>query len=122
MVEEPLFVQNRIVVIVVPKAPLVHWMNQVFSEVAEPVTLEQAQEDPNAFLIPIRPDEYDTPGARWLKRNRPVIFDQILRDWCVDESASPGPRTRTRTRKMFDQCCEIREHHVVLDCTDEPLE
>ena len=63
MAEEPLFVQNRIVVIVTPRAPLVDWMNRVFSDVADPVTLEQAQEDPNAFLVPVRPDEYDTPGA-----------------------------------------------------------
>ena len=118
MAEEPLFVQNRIVVIVTPRAPLVDWMNRVFSDVADPVTLEQAQEDPNAFLVPVRPDEYDTPGARWLKRNWSVIFDQMLRDWCVDESVWPSPRTR----KMFDQWCELREHSVVLDCTDEPLE
>jgi hypothetical protein len=118
MAEEPLFVQNRIVVIVTPRAPLVDWMNRVFSDVADPVTLEQAQEDPNAFLVPVRPDEYDTPGARWLKRNWSVIFDQMLRDWCVDESAWPSPRTR----KMFDQWCELREYSVVLDCTDEPLE
>lgn len=118
MAEEPLFVQNRIVVIVTPRAPLVDWMNRVFSDVADPVTLQEAREDPNAFLIPVRPDEYDTPGARWLKRNWSVIFEQMLRDWCVDESAWPI----ARTRKMFDQWCEIREHHVVLDCTSEPLE
>ena len=92
-------------------------MNQVFSEVADPVSLAEAREDPNAFLIPVGIDEYDSPGERWLKRNWSVVFDQMLRDWCVDESAWP---TR-RTRKMFDQWCEIREHNVVLDCTNQPL-
>jgi hypothetical protein len=116
MAEEPLFVENRIVVIVTPRAPLVDWMNRVFGDVADPVSIDEARADPNAFLIPARLDE-DVPGARWLKRNWAVIFDQMLRDWCVDESVWPNPRTR----KMFDQWCEIHEHHVVLDCTNEPL-
>ncbi|WP_175106874.1 hypothetical protein [Pararobbsia alpina] len=47
-----------------------------------------------------------------------MLFDRMLKDWCQDESLWP----RTRTRKMFDQLCEIREHSVVLDCVDDPLE
>jgi hypothetical protein len=29
---------------------------------------------------------------------------------------------RSRTRKMFQEWCELRTHWVVLDCSDEPLE
>jgi hypothetical protein len=82
------------------------------------VTLDEAREDPNAFLIPVARDEFDTPGERWLWRNWATIFERMLRDRYEDESTWP----RSRTRKMFGEWCEMRTHSVVLDCRDDPLE
>lgn len=116
--EEPLFVQNRIVVVVLPRAPFVEWVNRISQGVADPVTLDEAREDPNAFLIPVELDEFDTPGERWLRRNWATLFERMLRDWYEDESTWP----RSRTRKMFGEWCEMRTHSIVLDCSDDPLE
>jgi hypothetical protein len=118
MVQEPLFVTNRMVVVVLPKAPFVEWINRFSRGVAEPVTLEEAREDPNAFLIPVRADELDTPGERRLRQKWSILFERMLEDWYADESLWP----RSRTRRMFQEWCELRTHSVVLDCSDEPLE
>jgi hypothetical protein len=46
---EPLFVSNRVVAIIVPKAPFVAWINAADPVAANPtVTLADAQEEPSA--------------------------------------------------------------------------
>ena len=118
MVEESLFVMNRMVAVVLPKAPFVEWINRFSHGEAKPVTLDEAREDPNAFLIPVRANELDTPGERWLRQNWSILFERMLENWYADESLWP----RSRTRKMFQEWCELRAHSVVMDCSDEPLE
>lgn len=89
--EEPVFVQNRIVVVVLPKTPFVEWVNRVIQGVADPVTLGEAREDPNAFLVPVELDEFDSPGERWLRQNWAILFERMLRDWYARRSLRCGP-------------------------------
>jgi hypothetical protein len=117
---EPLYVTNRVVAIILPKAPFVDWI-----KAADPVpsnatiTFEDAREEPSAFLIPTDDaDDPDQPGKRWIQRNWKAVFEQLLGDWYVDPDLWP----RNRTLKMFRDWCEVRIHTVVLDYADTPLE
>jgi hypothetical protein len=84
---------------------------------AEPVTLDEAREDPNVFLIPVRANELNTRRAV-AATDLVESCLRMLEDWYVDESLWP----RSRTRKMIQEWCELRTHSVVLDCLNEPLE
>lgn len=118
MIEEPQFVLNRVVAVVLPKAPLVELINRACPHVHGPVSLDAARADPNAFLIPAHPDEFDAPGERWLQANWAILFERILRDWSEDEKRWPAMRTKA----MFDQWCEVRSYSVVFDCTAQALQ
>ncbi|WP_028215462.1 hypothetical protein [Paraburkholderia mimosarum] len=117
---EPLFVSNRVVAIIVPKAPFVAWINAADPVPANPtVTLADAPEEPSAFLIPTNEsDDQDQPGKRWIQRSWKALFEQMLADWYTDPALWP----RNRTIKMFREWCEIRIHSIVLDCGDTPIE
>jgi hypothetical protein len=115
---DPRLVMNRAVVIVVPKAPFVDWINSVDSEPGKELTLEQAGEEADAFLIPVSATDPEVTARRWLQKHWQIIFEQMLEDWYVDEDVWP----RSRTLKMFKEWCEIRMHSMVLDCTDEPID
>lgn len=117
---EPLYVTNRVVAIILPKAPFVDWI-----KAADPVpsnatiTFEDAREEPSAFLIPTDDaDDPDQPGKRWIQRNWKAVFEQLLGDWYVDPDLWP----RNRTLKMFRDWREVRIHTVVLDYADTPIE
>ncbi|CAJ0681917.1 MULTISPECIES: hypothetical protein [Ralstonia] len=117
---EPLYVTNRVVAIILPKAPFVEWINATDPTPANAtVTFEDAREEPSAFLIPTDgTDDLDQPGKRWIQRNWKVVFEQLLEDWYVDPDLWP----RNRTPKMFREWCEVCIHTIVLDYADTPLE
>ncbi|MGF6980282.1 hypothetical protein QFZ94_008799 [Paraburkholderia sp. JPY465] len=92
---EPLYVTNRVVAIILPKAPFVDWI-----KAADPVpsnaiiTFEDAREEPSASLIPTDDaDDPDQPGKRWIQRNWKAVFEQLLGDWYVDPDLWPRNRT-----------------------------
>lgn len=120
MALEPLFVSNRVVAFILPKAVFVDWINA-----ADPmpskgaVTLADAHEEPTAYLIPTDDsDDQDQPGKRWIQRNWKILFERVLEDWYNDPELWP----RNRTLKMFREWCEVRIHSLVLDCGDTELE
>jgi hypothetical protein len=117
---EPLFVSNRVVAIIVPKAPFVAWINAADPVPTTPaVTLADAQAEPSAFLIPTNEaDDVDQPDKRWIQRCWKVLFEQMLEDWYTDPALWP----RNLTIKMFREWCDIRIHSIVLDCGDTPIE
>jgi hypothetical protein len=117
---EPLYVTNRVVAVLLPKAPFVEWINA-----ADPVainatiTYDDARAEPSAFLIPTdQADDPDEPGKRWIQRNWKLLFEHLLGDWYVDPALWP----RNRTIKMFREWCEVRVHSMVFDYADTPLE
>lgn len=117
---EPLYVTNRVVVTILPKAPFVEWINAADPTPANAtVTFEDAREEPSAFLIPTGgTNDLDQPGKRWIERNWKMVFEQLLEDWYVDPDLWP----RNRTLKMFREWCEVCIHTIVLDYADTPLE
>ncbi|SIT43601.1 conserved hypothetical protein [Paraburkholderia ribeironis] len=115
---DPRLVMNRVVAIVVPKAPFVDWINGVDSAPGMALTLEQVGEDTNAFLVPASDAYPEVTAGHWLQKHWQTIFERMLADWCVDEHLWP----RSRTPKMFKAWCEIRMHSIVLDCADEPID
>ncbi|AOI68720.1 hypothetical protein C5615_38950 [Burkholderia cepacia] len=114
---EPRFIANRVVAIVVPKAPFVTWINSVDSAPGMALTLEQASENANAFLVPASGSDPDAAAKRWLQKHWQVIFERMLEDWYVDERLWP----QGRTLKLFKEWCEIRMHSIVLDCAEAPI-
>jgi hypothetical protein len=116
---EPLYVTNRVVAIVLPRAPFVEWINAVDPDPANATTtLDDARDDPSVFLIPTGyADDPDNSGKRWIQRNWKAIFEHLLDEWYIDPDLWP----RNRTIKMFREWCEIRIHSTVLDCASTPL-
>ena len=120
MQQEPLYVTNRVVAIVLPRTPFVEWINAVDPcPTTAKITLDDARDDPSAFLIPTdSSDDPDHPGKRWIQRNWKAIFEKLLGDWYIDPDLWP----RNLTIKIFREWCEIRLHSSVLDCAITPLE
>jgi hypothetical protein len=116
--EEPLFVINRMVVLVLPKGQLVEWINGVSRGMGKPVSLDEARERSNAFLIPASVGESVESHEEWLGRNWSILFERVLESWCADQTLWP----RFLTRELFDAWCEFFPLQAVMDCSDEPLE
>jgi hypothetical protein len=120
MQQEPLYVANRVVAIVLPSTPFVEWINAADPFPANAgITLDDARDEPSAFLVPTdSSDDPDQPGKRWIQRNWKAIFEHLLGDWYTDPDLWP----RNRTIRMFREWCEVRIHPTVLDCAVTPLE
>lgn len=118
IIEEPLFVLNRVVVVVLPKAPLIDWINRARLSALPPVSLEVARADPNVFLIPSHADEFEAPGGQWLDANWDMLFERVLRDWSEDTARWP----QARTKALFEQWCEVKPYSVVFDCSTQALQ
>ncbi|MCG1039368.1 hypothetical protein SAMN04487769_1494 [Burkholderia sp. b14] len=114
---EPRLVANRVVAIATPKAAFVTWINSVDSAAGMALTLAQASENANAFLVPAAGNDPEAAVKRWLHKHWQVIFERMLEDWYVDECLWP----QARTLKMFKEWCEIRMHSIVLDCAEVPI-
>ncbi|KUY56375.1 MULTISPECIES: hypothetical protein [unclassified Burkholderia] len=81
------------------------------------LTLAQASENANAFLVPSSGNDPDAADKRWLQKHWQVIFERTLEDRYVDERLWP----QGRTLKLFKEWREIRMHSIVLDCADAPI-
>ena len=116
--EEPLFVLNRVVVVVLPKAPLIDWVNHACSPQPAGLSLDLARADPNVFLIPTHADEFEAPGAQWLDEHWETLFERVLRDWSEDTTRWP----QRRTKALFEQWCDVKTYSVVFDCSTQALQ
>jgi hypothetical protein len=65
------YVTNRVVAILLPKAPFVEWINTADPIPANAMIMyDDAREERSAFLIPTdEADDPDQPGKRWIQRN-----------------------------------------------------
>lgn len=118
IIEEPPFVLNRVVLAVLPKAPLIDWINQACLDAPAGVSLDLVRADPNVFLIPTQADEFEAPGARWLEEHWEMLFQRVLRDWSEDTTRWP----QRRTKALFEQWCEVKTYSVVFDCSTQALQ
>lgn len=133
-------VDNRVVVIVRPRAPFIDWINSSDPDAPE-IPLEQACAEPNIFLLPAndatdaRPlgetwerdfDRISTVSSGadaqartddWLTHHWTTLFDRLLQDWDVDIVDCPQPRSMALFLAWFD----VHTHTAVFDYADEPL-
>lgn len=104
---------NRSVLIVKPKQPLVDWLNSLDEP---PLTLEECQQDPTAYLIP----EVELEGDKqnYLKEHFSEIFEQELASWSRDEETWP----KNRNLKTFRQWFDVSFHTMTIDLDPAPIE
>lgn len=118
MTGQPRFVENRMVFVVLPKAPFITWINEVDPDASGDITLDMIQDEPNVFLVPTHAAEADLAGERWLQRHWRVLFERILTEWAIEKPLWPSFQGLDAFRDWFD----IKVHSVILDCSNEPIE
>ncbi len=94
------------VAIIKPKQPYVDWVLSL-PESVEDYTIEEAQQDCDAYLIP----EYgeDCEALAFVRKHYEMIFGTALFDWYTDEAVWP----KNRTWKVFCEWFTIELHSVV---------
>lgn len=115
MDDEPRFVLNRSVALLVYKQPFLEWLQSNDPNPDTTLTLEALREDNDIFLIPQFDDLRDS--VKWIEKRWRALFDSILFDWLTDESLWPEDRTLAMFRQWFD----IHIHSLVWDLSGEPL-
>lgn len=118
---EALQVRNRVAVVLIPKEPLVAWVNSVDDGPLDSctITLDDAREEPSVFLIPVTPsDDPELRAKRWIQRNWIELLEQMLYEWYTDPELWP----RKPTLKMFHEWFDVHIHPTVMDYGDKPLQ
>lgn len=133
-------INNRIVVIVRPRAPFIDWINSSDPDAPE-IPLDYACAEPNIFLLPATEAADVTPlsdawerdfdrvstssaqiaqriaGDDWLLQHWPTLFQRSLEDWDVASEDCPQPQSLALFLAWFD----VHTHTAVFDYADEPL-
>jgi len=106
---------NRDALIIIPKQPLLDWVNYIYPEA--PVTLESLgkHDHGNVYLIP----ETDHPddALNYLRENLELYFETELFDWCTDDKLWPKPLTWDLFERWFDYSIQS----VVVDMAKGPI-
>lgn len=110
----PRFTLNRTVMLLVPKQPFLQWVNDVDPDEMA-LTMEDICEDNEVFLIPQLDDEQES--MEWVEKRWSMLFEHMLGEWVLDETAWPQKRTLSMFREWFG----IELHSMAWDLADEPL-
>ena len=104
---------NRSLIIVLMKQPYVDWANnlpdQSESELNEPLTLEDVNQDPGAFLIPEIFDNEELDA--YLENSWRLIFETQLSDWTSNQKVWP----KDLSYVVFNQWFGITLNSMVTD-------
>ncbi|HPH95019.1 MAG TPA: calcium-binding protein [Anaerolineaceae bacterium] len=105
---------NRSAAVIKPKQPFVDWINQNQAiQSLSSITLETAQNDSTAVLIPDLPSLKDL--TEFIQQVKPNLFEMELASWCANRSTWPADRSA----EQFDQWFHVDIHSMVWDITDE---
>lgn len=106
---------NRSVIIVVPREPFWHWLNEVAEGDLDGLTLEDLQQDANSYLI----DACQNIEEVWQEVENRVeeIFAAELADWCEDESEWPNLHI-----DIFGEWFDVVTSSVLADLSSNALE
>lgn len=107
-------VVNRGLVLILPKAPFLSWVQELLGADA-PMTLGELRQDATALLITEFED--DRAGKRCIRRMWQAIFEHELAAWEQDPTNWPA----NRTYQLFQAWIEIDLHSMVLDAADTAL-
>lgn len=105
---------NRSVLVLKPTAKMLDWINSVGEESAT-VTMEEAQEMTNAYLLPDFED--DEEQARYIRFRARKLFEHELGSWCTD----PGKLPTVRNHKAFFAWFRVEVSHMVFDLARDPI-
>jgi len=105
---------NRSVLVLKPTAKMLDWINSVGEE-SDTVTLEEAQDMTNAYLLPDFEDDEDQ--ASYIRFRSKKLFEHELGSWCTD----PGKWPSVRNYKAFLAWFRIEVSDMVFDLTDDTI-
>ena len=105
---------NRSVLVLNPTTKMLDWINSVGEE-SDPVTLEEAQEMTNAYLLPDFED--DEEQENYIRFRAKKLFEHELEAWCTD----PGKWPSLRTHKTFFAWFRVKVSHMVFDLAGDPI-
>jgi hypothetical protein len=105
---------NRSVLVLKPTAKMLDWINSVGEE-SDPVTLEDAQDMTNAYLLPDFED--DEEQASYIRFREKKLFEHELEAWCTD----PGKWPPVRNHKTFFAWFKVEVSHMVFDLAGDPI-
>jgi hypothetical protein len=105
---------NRSALVLKPTAKMLDWINSVGEE-SNPVTLEEAQEMTNAYLLPDFED--DEEQATFIRFRAKKLFEHELEAWCTDPAKWPT----VRNHKTFLAWFRVEVSHMVFDLAGDPI-
>ncbi|MDO9204416.1 hypothetical protein [Methylotenera sp.] len=119
--EYPRFQLNRGLVVLRYKQPYIDWVRTA-GELPMDLTLENANDDSEAFLVPsfdspIDPVDGTEDAIKWVEKRWRMFFEHILSSWILDEAEWP----KKRTLKMFREWFDVEYKSMVWDMGNEPL-
>jgi hypothetical protein len=99
--ERPRFQLNRGLVTLRHKQPYIDWVKTAGESPIE-ITMEQANDDGDCFLIPTYESEINAvdgteDAIKWVEKRWRMLFEHVLGSWILDEAEWP----KKRTLKMF---------------------
>ena len=118
---EPQYQVNRSMVVLRYKQPYIDWVKSA-GEFPMEMTLEEANDDSEAFLVPaydcqMDPIDGTEDAIKWVEKRWRMFFEHILMSWIGDESEWP----KKRTLKMFREWFSVEYKSLVWDMGVEPL-
>ncbi len=105
---------NRCVLVLKPTEKMLAWINSV-GEKGDTMTLEEAQDMTNAYLLPDFED--DEEPSRYIRFRAGKLFEHELGSWCTD----PGKWPSDRKYKTFLEWFRIEVSHMVVDLAGDPI-
>lgn len=121
MTEHPRFQLNRALVVLIYKQPYIDWVKTA-GEFPIDLTLEEANDDSEAFLVPSFDSQMDPvdgteDAVKWVEKRWRMFFEHVLGSWINDENEWP----QKRTLKMFREWFDVEYRSMVWDMGNEPL-
>jgi len=110
-----MFELDRSSLVVRPRKPLIDWVNALSDEDGHKISVAEAQDNPEIFLIPEVEDEHGLALA--LATHHEEIFEHLLWSWVVDESLWP----KERSVEMLLSWCDVELAGTVFDLPEEPI-
>ena len=110
-----MFETNRSVVMLIPQEPFWAWLNQLPDTDLEDLSLEDLQDDPNAYLI----DACDDMETAWdeIISRLDELFSAELADWCEDPEFWPDINP-----EIFTEWFEVRISTIVADLPNKEMQ
>jgi hypothetical protein len=105
---------NRAVLVLKPTEKMLAWINAVGEE-SDSVTMEEAQDMTNAYLLPEIED--DEEQARYIRFRARKLFEHELESWCTD----PGKWPSDRKYKTFLDWFRVEVSEMVFDLAEDPI-